>query len=349
MQKNMFKNTYKSLLYLCLLSIPLTAKPALADKNNISICQGNSQQITIYPQAGIMMLQAYDKTRDVNWLTSPASLKLNREGVSYFNLKGEEKINVFFSKDRQSCSIAIGNFLQEMGTQVISNTNNISVVRGKLSYRQRIALPVNSQIVIKLLDVSLQDSAAKVLAQQVILTKGENVPIPFQLRFNRIDIIPNHSYVVRAEIRIEDRLAFTTTRNYPVITNGAPETVDILLDPVETLGLEQQLQQGQWLLEDLGGRGVIDNLQTKLKFDSQGRISGLAGCNRYFGQYKLKGENLKMSNIASTRKACFEAVANQESLFLNALERAYQIRIDGPYLLIYSKGLKQPLKFTLLY
>jgi putative lipoprotein len=134
-----------------------------------------------------------------------------------------------------------------------------------------------------------------------------------------------------------------------VITNGAPEVVDILLDPVENLGLEQQLQQGQWLLEDLGGRGVIDNLQTKLKFDSQGRISGLAGCNQYFGQYKLNGGNLKISNIASTRKACSEAVANQESLFLNALERAYQIRIDGPYLLIYSKGLKQPLKFTLLY
>ncbi len=266
----MFKNTYKILLYFCLISIPLTTKPALADKN----------------------------------------------------------------------------FIREMGTQVTSNINNISVVSGKLSYRQRIALPVNSQIIIKLLDLSLPDSP---LAQQIILTKGENVPILFQLKFNKLDIIPNHSYTVRAEIRIEDRLAFTTTRNYPVITNGAPETIDILLDPVGTLGLEQQLQQGQWLLEDLGGRGVIDNLQTTLKFDSQGRISGLAGCNRYFGQYQLKGKNIKFSNIASTRKACSGAVANQEYLFLSALEKAYQLQIDGPYLLIYSKELKQPLKFTLLY
>lgn len=104
----------------------------------------------------------------------------------------------------------------------------------------------------------------------------------------------------------------------------------------------------EWLLEDLGGSGVIDNLQTTLRFDSGDRISGQGGCNRYNAPAKLTGNRLTVTAIASTKKLCPPAVMNQENRYFQALQNAQRLRLEGPYLLIDSQGLKAPLRFTRL-
>lgn len=113
-------------------------------------------------------------------------------------------------------------------------------------------------------------------------------------------------------------------------------------------GTIAQLRNSEWLLEDLNGAGVMDYLQTTLRFDATTRIGGQGGCNRYFANARIEGDRISVSGIGATKRLCPPAVMNQETRFFTALDQAQRISLDGPYLLIYSRGLKQPLKFTRL-
>lgn len=236
---------------------------------------------------------------------------------------------------------------QEQNNRLPAMSN---AVTGTVTYLQRIALPSGAVISVKLLDVSRQDTAAEVISEQKITTTGQQVPIPFKLAFNPAKIKPNHSYVVRAEIKIKDKLAFTTTKSYPVITNGNPLKVNLVLQQPQNQSLQNQLLAGEWLLEDLAGTGVIDNLQTTIKFEKEGSLGGSGGCNRYFASYELKGNQIKIGTIGATQKACPPAIMDQESRFLKALGEAYRVRFDEEkgWLFIDCQGLDKPLKFTLI-
>jgi len=230
-----------------------------------------------------------------------------------------------------------------------SNSSSLTaknIVSGTISYREKIALPPEAIIKIKLLDVSLQDVPAVEISSQTITTNGQQVPINFELPFQSEQIQNNHQYVVRAEIYIQNQLSFTTTQSYPVITRNNGTEVDLVLQKVQSLSLENQLNNTKWLLEDLGGKGVIDRLQTTLEFRQDNRLSGNGGCNRYFGSYNFDGQNFTVNGIGSTFKMCSTAIMNQETQFLKALEKAKTIRLEGSFLLIDSEELPKPLKFT---
>ncbi len=221
-----------------------------------------------------------------------------------------------------------------------------NVVFGKISYREKIALPPNSVIKVKLLDVSLQDIPAVEMASQTIITKGEQIPISFQLPIALKEVKPNHRYVVRAEIYIDDKLAFTTTKNYPVITQNYGYEVNLVLYKVNNSSLENQLVKTKWLLEDLAGKGVIDNVQTTLEFGLDNRLFGNGGCNGYFTSYKFNEHSFNIKAIASTFKMCPPSVMNQETKFFEALTKAKSVRLEGNFLFIEVEGFDQPLKFT---
>ncbi|XGV98487.1 MAG: META domain-containing protein [Leptolyngbya sp. BL-A-14] len=111
---------------------------------------------------------------------------------------------------------------------------------------------------------------------------------------------------------------------------------------------QPQFADAEWVLEDLNGTGVIDNLQTTFQFNGRDRLSGQGGCNRYMAQAQLMGSRFTVGAIASTKKLCPPAVMNQENRYFQALQNAERASLDGPYLLIYSKGIKAPLRFTRL-
>lgn len=219
-------------------------------------------------------------------------------------------------------------------------------VSGTITYRERIALPSGAVVKVKLLDVSLQDAPAKELSSQIITTRGEQVPILFNMSYDPSEIKSNHYYAVRAEIFIDDKLAFTTTQRYAVITMGNAKTVDLVLQKVKNISRENELTGSKWLLEDLAGKGVLDRLQTTVEFGEDNQLGGNGGCNRYNASYEIKESSFRVNSIATTFKMCSPAVMNQESQFLKALEKAQSIRLEGPYLLIDCEGYDKPLKFT---
>jgi heat shock protein HslJ len=106
------------------------------------------------------------------------------------------------------------------------------------------------------------------------------------------------------------------------------------------------LTGSEWLLEDLGGDGVIDAIQATLVFPEAGKVAGNGSCNRFFGPAKIMGDTIKLGPLASTRMACPEAVMNQESKYVEALQAAEHFESKDSHLLIYCKGREKPLRFT---
>jgi heat shock protein HslJ len=100
------------------------------------------------------------------------------------------------------------------------------------------------------------------------------------------------------------------------------------------------LPDSTWLAEDIGQAGVIDMLQSTLKFDVNMNVSGNAGCNRYFGSAKVSGDEIIFSQLGSTRMACSPAIMNQEQLFLTALSAVRSWRIDAERNLLYMSNEK---------
>jgi heat shock protein HslJ len=104
----------------------------------------------------------------------------------------------------------------------------------------------------------------------------------------------------------------------------------------------------EWLLEDLGGSGVLDNIQTTLAFPEAGKVAGGGSCNRFFGPTQISGHTMKIGPLAATRMSCPEALMAQEMKYLNALQAAERFHWKDPELLIYCQGLEKPLRFTRL-
>jgi heat shock protein HslJ len=53
-----------------------------------------------------------------------------------------------------------------------------------------------------------------------------------------------------------------------------------------------------------------------------GKVSGSGGCNRFHGSFKAEGKALTIHPLATTRRACEDAVMSQEQQFLSALQSA---------------------------
>jgi putative lipoprotein len=223
-----------------------------------------------------------------------------------------------------------------------------SSVKGSLVYRERIALPPGAIARVALLDVSKADVPAEVLAETSIRGPFQ-VPIEFEIAYDASRIDPVHRYAIRAQIFANESLLFSTTENHPVITHGAPDSLEILLRSVvggesgaretdaSTTIRPTRLEGTAWLLEDLTGRGVMDILQSTVRFETGGRVGGMAGCNQFTGSYTVRGDSLHLGPLAATQKMCPESVMDQESRFLDLLSKVDRYLIDDVgFLVLYA-------------
>ena len=94
-----------------------------------------------------------------------------------------------------------------------------------------------------------------------------------------------------------------------------------------------------WIAEEVGGLPVPGGIQPSLVVESDGKVSGNAGCNGYFGSVIIAGEAMSFGNLGSTRKACAEPAMSQEGRLLDALDstRGYRLQ-DGSLVLLDGAG-----------
>jgi len=95
----------------------------------------------------------------------------------------------------------------------------MTAIKGNIAYRERIALPPTAVITVTLEDVSRMDAVAKKIAEQTFPSDGAQVPFDFELSYDANTIEANHRYSVRATIRVDGKLRFTTDTVSLVITD----------------------------------------------------------------------------------------------------------------------------------
>ena len=110
--------------------------------------------------------------------------------------------------------------------------------------------------------------------------------------------------------------------------------------------LQEELIGTTWRLTDLTGQDVLADLPVLLSFMDSTSITGSGGCNRYFAEYTLSGNKLKLGPIGSTRMTCAEDTVQQEDLYFEALQQAKSVQLDEDQLIIECEGYVQPLRFT---
>ena len=102
----------------------------------------------------------------------------------------------------------------------------------------------------------------------------------------------------------------------------------------------------RWRLEDLAGDGVVDDAEATLEFVDGGRVAGNTSCNRFTGTITLTGDAISFGPLATTRRACPEALMTQEATYLAALGAAQRFEVAGDTLLIHTADGGRPLKFA---
>mgnify|MGYP003678559604 CR=1 FL=1 len=84
----------------------------------------------------------------------------------------------------------------------------------------------------------------------------------------------------------------------------------------------------EWFIEDIAGKGVIDNSPASLLFMPDGRLGGNATCNSLIAGYTVDGDTLSIDKPGATMMACPEALMNQERRFLDLLGSVHGYSID---------------------
>jgi putative lipoprotein len=202
-------------------------------------------------------------------------------------------------------------------------------LKGTVFYRERIALPPSAVVQVQLLDVSLADAPAVVIAQTSI-PGGPGTPTPFELEYETAKIEPRHRYALQARITDRAALLFINDQAYPVLTGGEDVT-DILVKRVaanDASPAPVSGPQGQWIAESIGGVSVSKDVATTLDL-ADGKASGQGGCNSYGGSVTIKDDTIVFGHIASTMMACAGPAMDQERRFHAALNRTRRYRIDG--------------------
>ena len=98
-----------------------------------------------------------------------------------------------------------------------------TMLMGTVNYRERMALPPNATVLVQLVDVSLADAPAQVIAEDRI-SGATGSPIPYRLRFDQTLIKPRRTYALQARIADGDRLLFINTTRHTVFAGGRNNT-----------------------------------------------------------------------------------------------------------------------------
>lgn len=98
----------------------------------------------------------------------------------------------------------------------------------------------------------------------------------------------------------------------------------------------RQLVGRTWVAEELSGKPTAEGVTSTLVVSEDGRVSGQAGCNGYFGSVIIDGAGMSFGNLGATRKACPEPMMAQETSLLAALDNTRGYRLEEGDLLLLS-------------
>ncbi len=109
------------------------------------------------------------------------------------------------------------------------------------------------------------------------------------------------------------------------------------------------LEGTRWILVSYANKDgntakSLQDMEPTAEFKN-GKVAGVAGCNRYNGPYLAKDGKLTIGPLASTMMACPAAIMAQEQAFLADMQAAAAYQVSGDQLTIADKDGKTVLTF----
>ena len=138
----------------------------------------------------------------------------------------------------------------------------------------------------------------------------------------------------------------------PTVSSSAIQDLATQTPPLidQQISLNQVLDQ-EWILELITengqGKKPVADTEVTLRFSAE-KLTGSAGCNGYFASYQTGDDRqLSITDIASTEMWCLqpEGIMEQETKFLQWLNKANSYRINDDQLTLYGNDQEQKLVF----
>lgn len=216
-------------------------------------------------------------------------------------------------------------------------------MKGEVVYRERIALPPNALVTVRLADVSLADAPSAIVAEQTIKPAGQ-VPIAFELKFDTSAILEKNTYALQARITVDDTLMFLNDERHEVDPLAGTSQV-ILVKMVNEKAAAAPISGQTWALRFIDGIGAVDSKAT-LRVEEDGKVAGQAPCNRYFAHAVIKGTAIGIDKPGATMMACDEKLMTQEAAFFGALEKIASFVVENGGLTLKAADGRDLLRFA---
>lgn len=205
----------------------------------------------------------------------------------------------------------------------------ISTLEGRVTLPDVHSVPYNGVLVLTLRDLDAADDKGQLARRLSRLSLQEDLSMPFRLYFEQARVNGDHRYGLDARVIADGSTLLTLPVPQRVLANdGDRQNLSLKLQPTEA---NASLTDTYWKLEQVGERSAPppagQNTQAHLVlYGDGGRLRGATGCNSLQGQYQTNGNDLTLSNLTRTERACMgDNVADD---FVAALEntRGYQVK-----------------------
>lgn len=124
-----------------------------------------------------------------------------------------------------------------IGCSPDSNNKKILQIEGSANFNERMAIPENTIFEVSLVDITDTTKEVKIIAKYEQKNAAQP-PYNYKLTYKKDDIDTAKKYILRAQVKQNNRVLFTTQENYAVINGITPETTSLLLvktnDPLPT-------------------------------------------------------------------------------------------------------------------
>ncbi len=181
--------------------------------------------------------------------------------------------------------------------------------------------PLEAAAVVKTLQVAAQRVPCTGVTQQLCLQVRESSNAQWTLLYDAIagfDYEPGFLYEIRVKLE--------TLANAPADASTLRRTLIAILSKTR---VAPALVGPTWRLTSIDGRQALADVRVTAVFGDDGRVTGSAGCNGYFGGARAEGAQISVGVLASTRMHCGDVVSCQELAYLSALPKAKAWRVVG--------------------
>lgn len=126
-----------------------------------------------------------------------------------------------------------------------------------------------------------------------------------------------------------------------LLAEFGPRSVDIDKDGPLNASDQIAIEDRKWILESINGSTIPKvEQEASIVFDPEkGSAGGDTSCNSYGGEYKIDGNNISISGVISTMRACIEDERMKiERGFLDGIQQADRYEIKANKLMLYHRG-----------